>query len=84
MGFHHTDDCDEEDIKMLERVAKYFVFEKQFWTDGDENEIDFIEAYLYYHKDTEIKQLNDILKFKTKLNKKIAKNLTVKYISAKN
>jgi hypothetical protein len=30
MGFHHTDDADENDEKMLERVAKYFVSEKQF------------------------------------------------------
>jgi hypothetical protein len=30
MCFHHTDDCNEEDENMLERVAKYFISEKQF------------------------------------------------------
>jgi hypothetical protein len=30
MGFHHTDDCDDQDEKMLERVAESFLSEKEF------------------------------------------------------
>ena len=89
MCFHHTDDCNEEDENMLERVAVSFFSEKQFWTDNEEYEIDYIEAYLYYDKDAEIDQYNRIIKYIEnlkkieilkyyKLNEEIATNIKVK------
>ena len=71
MGFHHTDNCDLEDIKFLERVVGYFISEKQFFNDEDEDEIDFIEAFLYHEKDAEIYSYNSKNKYETflKINK---------------